>query len=201
MLEISDKQAEMLAFIENFAAKHGYPPTHEEIRAGLNISSKSLVNYHLGALENARLLNRVPNTPRGIQLNLKQNAAQLPLVNTKPADTSPAMLSPADVLELTCNCTSDRSNLFAIKINGNAVKDGFVSEGDIVILQRPDQLKNGELVALRLPAHSQTSFKRYYRENGHVRLQSASAAQNETIVKPADVNIQGKVVAVIRQVE
>ena len=57
-MEISDKQQEMLAFIENFVEENGYPPTYEEIRIGLDISSKSLVNYHLEVLENAALLKR-----------------------------------------------------------------------------------------------------------------------------------------------
>ncbi|MBI1877671.1 MAG: hypothetical protein HYR94_05480 [Chloroflexi bacterium] len=55
-MRISDKQKQMLAFIENFVGENGYPPTHEEIRAGLKISTKSLVNYHLEALEGAALL-------------------------------------------------------------------------------------------------------------------------------------------------
>jgi hypothetical protein len=67
-MRVSDKQKEMLAFIENFVDRNGFPPTHEEIRVGLNISTKSLVNYHLEALEDAALLSRTPNTPRGIRL-------------------------------------------------------------------------------------------------------------------------------------
>ena len=53
---VSDKQRQMLAFIEKFVEDNGYPPTHEEIRVGLDISSKSLVNYHLDALQGAALL-------------------------------------------------------------------------------------------------------------------------------------------------
>ena len=69
MIGISDKQGEMLAFIEDFVNQHGYPPTREEIRVGLNISTKSLVNYHLEALEEAALITRIPNTPRGLKLS------------------------------------------------------------------------------------------------------------------------------------
>jgi repressor LexA len=69
MTGISEKQEEMLAFIQNFVGQNGYPPTYEEIRTGLGISTKSLVNYHLEALEAAQLLTRAPNSPRSIRLN------------------------------------------------------------------------------------------------------------------------------------
>ena len=72
MIGISNKQGEMLAFIETFVTRHGYPPTREEIKTGLNISTKSLVNYHLEALENAALLTRIPNKSRGLKLNYGQ---------------------------------------------------------------------------------------------------------------------------------
>lgn len=199
MKNISDKQAEMLAFIEQFVAERGYPPTYEEIKTGLNISSKSLVKYHLQALENAQLLTRAPNTPRGIQVKTSELAHQLALVDPGAAnsDSSMPLLSPADVLELTVNCVPDDSNLFAL--GGNIFADEFVNRSDIIILRGQNQAKNGDLVAIRLPKKNQTSLKRYFRENGHVRLQSMSAAGVDVLVKPTDVEIRGKVVAVIRQ--
>lgn len=199
MMGISDKQAEMLAFIENFVGECGYPPTYEEIKTGLNISSKSLVNYHLQVLENAQLLSRVPNTPRGIQLKNNDRSQQLPLAGTvaERQDTPLATLSPADVLELTVNCVTNDGNLYAL--GGGTFADGFVNRGDIVILQGQSQASDGELVAIRLPKKNQISLKRYFRENGHVRLKSVSAAHADLVLKPADVEIRGKVVAVIRQ--
>lgn len=201
MTGISEKQAEMLAFIEHFVVERGYPPTYEEIKTGLNISSKSLVNYHLDVLEKAQLLSRVPNTPRGIRLKNGVNVQQLSLVKAveQRADSSLPALSQADVLELTVNCVNDGDNLFALQITPTTCTDEFVSQGDIVIVQGQSRAKNGELVALRLPKKKQTSLKRYYRENGHVRLQSANAAITDMVVSPTDVEIQGKVVAVIRR--
>jgi len=201
MMNISDKQADMLAFIKGFVAEHNYPPTYEEIKTGLNISSKSLVKYHLEALENAQLLSRVPNTPRGIRLKPHRDARQMELTDVTGAALAAALpnLSQADVLELTVNCMANNNNLFALQVNSATLADEFVSQGDIVILQGQRQAKNGDLVAIRLPAKNQIGLKRYYRENGHVRLQSPTAARADLVVKPAEVEIQGKVVAVIRQ--
>jgi repressor LexA len=200
MIGISDKQAEMLAFIKKFAALHGYPPTYEEIKNGLKISSKSLVNYHLAALENAQLLSRVPNTPRGIQLKQEQQATQLALADPVGAtfDTSWPTLSQLDVLELTVNCV-ETSNLLVLQVGQNAHADDSLGHGDIIILQGRTQAQNGDLVAIRMLQQHRSSLKRYYRENGHVRLQSPNAAIADMIVNPTEVEIQGKVVAVIRQ--
>ena len=104
-MQISDKQKEMLAFIENFVGKNGYPPTHEEIRMGLNISTKSLVNYHLEALESAALLSRSPNTPRGIRLMSDRETFSVPLagnLTTSPLTNSNSINEQA-VIELTCD--------------------------------------------------------------------------------------------------
>jgi len=137
MTKISDKQEEMLAFIEKFVTQNGYPPTYEEIRSGLNISTKSLVNYHLEALENARRLTRVPNTPRGIQLTGRGTVVQLPL-KTKGGPALPLAvpaMSQADVLELTLNCVTHPNNVFAL--SGDTVADEFLADDDIVIFARP----------------------------------------------------------------
>lgn len=201
-MKISDKQKQMLAFIENFVGKNGYPPTHEEIRAGLRISTKSLVNYHLEALEGASLLSRSPNTPRGIRLANEREPFTVPLT------TSPTFLLPApsadleaqDVVELTCDIVSNTPDLYALKVRGDSMIDALVNDGDIVIIQRQDQAKNGDLVAVRLLEQDCTTLKHYYRENGHVRLQPANPTLEPVLVKPAAVQVEGKVMAIIRQV-
>lgn len=202
MISISDKQEEMLAFIESFLAENGYPPTYEEIRTGLDISTKSLVNYHLEALENAALLTRVPNTPRGIRLTGENNTLRVPfgrMVTKQPIDFPD--LDDDDVIELTYDIVATRDNLYALKIEDDTMIDALVNDGDIVILQRQTQARNGEMVAVRLLERGETALKRYYRENGHVRLQSATPDVAPVIVAPEAIKVQGKVVAVIRQVD
>lgn len=196
MIAISEKQEAILAFIEAFTAENKYPPTYEEIRSGLGISSKSLVNYHLAALENAHLIARVPNTPRGIQLRPKGQFVQLPLAGSEQPH-----LSQADVLELTFNCITSQDDVFALKVNQTVAAEDFARDGDIVILQRQERAQNGELLALKLPHTVKTSFRRYFRENGHVRLKSPNTGQADIIAKPTDVQIKGKVLAVIRQAD
>lgn len=198
MIDISDRQGEMLAFIEEFVVEHGYPPTREEIRSGLNISTKSLVNYHLEALENADLLTRIPNTPRGLRLNGEQHAG--PTLLDHPA-VELSMLSQDEVLELTYGMVANDNNLYALKVKGDTIVDVQSNHCDVVILKNQAHIQNGEMVAVRLPMAGQTKLKRYYRENGHVRLEPVDAILETMFLNPDAVEIQGKVIALIRQVE
>jgi repressor LexA len=200
---ISDKQHEILAFIKDFVMKQGYPPTYEEIRVGLDISTKSLVNYHLEALENAALLARAPNTPRGIRLTRDGGRVRVPVVDVLTADSAPRPeeLEPRQMLELTYDIVPNGGELYALKVQDNSMIDALVNEGDILILQPQVETKNGELVAARLVDQDRTTLRRYYRENGHVRLEPDNPTAASLIVKLDRVEVQGKVVAVIRQVE
>jgi repressor LexA len=202
-MTVSTKQREMLAFIEDFVAENGYPPTYEEIRIGLNISTKSLVNYHLEALENAALLTRSPNTPRGIRLKSESDTIRVPVLKEEVAHPSTALSDREahDIIELTLDIVPDDQTLYAFKARGDSMLDALVNDGDIIIMQPQTQARNGELVAARLVKQGQTTFRRYYRENGHVRLEPDNGNIESIFVKPDEVEVQGKVVAVIRQVE
>ncbi|NJN95301.1 MAG: repressor LexA [Anaerolineales bacterium] len=199
-MRISDKQKQMLAFIETFVGRNGYPPTLEEIRAGLKISTKSLVNYHLEALAGASLLSRSPNTPRGIRLANEREPFTVPLTSSPILPEPLADLDEQEVVELTCDIVSNTPDLYALKVQGDSMLDALVNDGDIVIIQRQNQAKNGELVAVRLLEQDCTTLKHYYRENGHVRLQPANPTLEPVLVKPAAVQVEGRVMAIIRQV-
>lgn len=196
MIHLSDKQEAMLAFIEEFVDENGYPPTYEEIKQGLNISTKSLVDYHLDVLENAAYITRVPNTPRGIRLKNEGVGVM------RAGNASLPALSAEEIVELTYDIVTNDNNLYALRVQeGAANHDAFVQAGDIVILQRQPRVDNGDMAAVRLLKEGQTTIKRYYRENGHVRLQAVKENKDPLILKPEAVEIQGKVLAVIRQAD
>jgi repressor LexA len=202
-MKISDKQREMLAFIEDFVEENGYPPTYEEIRQGLNISSKSLVNYHLEVLENGAFLRRAPNTPRGIRLANDNDTVQVPFIGRIAAGPPTDFVEDnnREAIELTCDIVPNRDDLFALKVEGDSMMDALVNDGDIVIMQQQVEAENGEMVAVRLIDQNETTLKRFYRENGHVRLQPANPTMAPIFVSPESITIQGKVVAIIRQVD
>ena len=202
MIGISEKQGEMLAFIESFVSQHGFPPTREEIRTGLNISTKSLVNYHLEALENAALITRIPNTPRGLKLMGENGANDATFSMQQSGGYSRADLpglNQDEVIELTYGMVTNNSNLYALKMQ-NDMENDETKKGDIVILQRQSRVQNGDMAVVRFNC-GQLAIKQYFRENGHVRLQSAGVKKQAEIVAPDAVQVEGKVVAIIREVD
>jgi repressor LexA len=203
MINLSDKQEEMLAFIENFVMQHGYPPTREEIRTALDISTKSLVNYHLEVLENADFLKRIPNTPRGLRL-MRENMAR----TARPAKAANRQLNlseleynDGEILELTYGAVTNNSNMFALKIEPDVMTDASLTKGDIVILQDQQQAANGDLVLVRHLKKKTLMLRRYFCENGRIRLEPADAKLEPLFLNIEEVQTQGKVVAIIRQLE
>jgi repressor LexA len=105
-----------------------------------------------------------------------------------------------EVIELTCDIVSNTRNLYALKVQGDSMMDALVNDGDIVVIQRQNQARNGDFVAVKLIDEDRTSLKHFYRENGHVRLQPANPLLEAVLVKPDAVQVEGKVMAIIRQV-
>lgn len=94
-----------------------------------------------------------------------------------------------------------RNELFALEVEGESMIDAMVNDGDIVIMEQAQEARNGEMVAVWLTDKDETTLKYFYRENGHVRLQPANPQMEAIIINdPSTVQIQGKVVMVIRQV-
>jgi repressor LexA len=118
-------------------------------------------------------------------------AAGLPIATGDP--------DPDDYLELTRDIVAEQDGLFALKVAGTSMIDALVNDGDIVILKQQNEARNGEMVAVWLRDRDETTLKRFYRENGHVRLQPANPALAPIYVHPSAVEVQGRVVAVIRQ--
>jgi repressor LexA len=79
--------------------------------------------------------------------------------------------------------------------------DALVNDGDIVVMKRQQQARNGEMVAVRLLDRDETTLKHFFRENGHVRLQPANPTMEPIYMHPSQVEVQGRVVAVVRQLD
>ena len=96
---------------------------------------------------------------------------------------------------------ADASELYAVEISGESMIDAMINDGDIVIMKHALEARNGEMVAVRLSDDDMTTLKYFYRENGKVRLQPANPQMAPIIIEdPSTVEVQGKVVLVIRQV-
>lgn len=206
------RQQAILGFIETFIAGRGYPPTYEEIRQGLALSTKSLVDHHLAALEAAGLIERDRLTPRGLRVVGQERAAApskdsftVPVVGTIVAGApvtafAESIDTASEAILLTSDIAAPQENLFALRVRGNSMVDAMVNDGDLVVMKQQSFARDGDMVAVRLIDRDETTLKHFYREGGRIRLQPANPLMQPIFAHPHNIEIQGKVVAVIRRV-
>ena len=203
MKPLTRKQQAILNFIEEFVAARHYPPTYEEIRAGLGLSTKSLVDYHLTALETAGYIQRDRLTPRGLRLRADDGTFRIPLYGSIGASLPATFYTDAaaEALILTRDIVPDQEGLYALKVRGTSMIDAMVNDGDIVVMKKQSEARNGDMVAARLVDRDETTLKYFFRdEPNRVRLQPANPNLGPIFTHPANIEIQGRVVAVIRRV-
>ncbi|MBI3944264.1 MAG: transcriptional repressor LexA [Chloroflexi bacterium] len=204
---LSDRQQRMLSFIEDYGRVKGYPPSIREIAAHLGNLSTSVVSYNLKILERRGLLERAPEVSRGIKVMdhgtppqtlipmLGKIAAGAPI--PVPGDGRTAQAD--EYLQLSPELLGQGDNLFALQVKGDSMIDALINDGDIVVLKRVETAHNGDMVAAWRVDEEATTLKYYYAERDKVRLQPANPVYEPIILKPENVQVQGKVVAVLRR--
>jgi len=159
--------------------------------------------------ENAvsRVTQAVRNTARQVSELLSipvwgRIGASLP-VPMPPAEGS--YFDPDSTVEIARSLLPARekvNELFALEVSGHSMIDAMVNDGDIVIMKRIQRANNGDMVAVWLEDTDETTLKYFYNENGRVRLQPANPTMEPIIIdNPARVQVQGKVVMIVRRVE
>jgi len=208
MPRVSDTRSRILNFIRRFLDRRGYAPTVRDIARGCNISTPSVVQYHLNMLEEQGHIRRDPEVFRSIQLVERKREAisRVPLLGTIAAGSPipvPApdswTTTPEETLQLTSEVTQDKKDIYALRVKGTSLIDAFVDDGDIVLIQQTSTVEDGELAAVWLKNQQEVTLKKIYREKGRIRLQPANQTMQPMYFKPEEVEIQGKVIAVLRK--
>jgi repressor LexA len=203
MRKATPQQQRILDYIYEYVRTQGYPPTYGEIKETLNLSTKSLVSHHLKSLEAKGHLQLKRNSPRGIRLANPPSPStfRVPIVGQIAAGQPIGFGDwEREFIELTSDIVREQEGLYALRVRGNSMIDALVHDGDLVIVKHQQAADDGDMVAVRLVEENETTLKRFYRENGCVRLQPANPTMQPMYYHPANVEVQGKVVAVIRQV-
>ena len=212
--KLSARQKEMLEYIQEYSHAHGRPPTIREIGQAVKISSTSVVNYNLGKLVDKELLVRDAEVSRGLRLTDKaldmlgrvveelRNLIPIPMkgviVASQPLEVGDAYSDGAiDVSTSLLPANIKREDLFALRVKGDSMIDAMVNENDIVVMRTQTEARNGDMVAVWLD-NDTTTLKYFYNEGSRVRLQPANPTMEPIYVDPARVQVQGKVVMVIR---
>jgi repressor LexA len=222
--KLSERQRQILNFIEAFLDENGYPPTIREIGKAVKIGSTSVVNYNLNKLVREGFLERSQKVSRGLLLvkdndeasNGKGSSAsrvqaaretsviQIPLAGqiaaSKPVEFFGIHYDDDAVVEvpMTMLGKTPPDQVYALNVAGNSMIDAMISDGDVVLLRRQQTADNGDMVAVWLSDDNETTLKYFYNEGSRVRLQPANPEMDPIYVDPAQVEIQGRVLAVMR---
>ncbi|MFC1914115.1 transcriptional repressor LexA [Chloroflexota bacterium] len=211
MKELSTKQQDMLDFIHRFLADNGYPPSIRDIQSGCGLSSTSVVDYNLDILEKKGHLRRHPEVSRGIELvdfsHDSRSWLQVPILGQIaagqpiPAPTPDTwdIAADAETLMVIRELTKGREEIYALKVQGMSMVDALINDGDMVLMQYTNVVDNGEMAAVWLKAEKEVTLKKVYVEPDRVRLQPANSEMQPIYTKPENVEVQGRVIGVIRQ--
>jgi repressor LexA len=206
MARVSQRRQQILRFIREFIERKGYPPTVRDILRGCNISSPAVVQHHLKVLEDQGHIRREPGVRRSITLADRPGyAARVPLLGRIAAGQPiPVPQSdswheePLEMLEVPAGMVPAGEGVYALQVRGLSMIDALIDDGDIVIMQAASTVNDGETAAVWLRAEQEVTLKRVYRERGRVRLQPANRQMEPMYHDPGNVEVQGRVIGVIR---
>jgi repressor LexA len=208
-VELSPRQREILEFVNSHVDAHGYPPTVREIGQAVGLTSPSTVHAHLARLETSGLIRRDKTKPRALEVieggrmrervpahvDVPSRTTVLPLVGEVAAGTGlVADEQVEDMVAVPEQLCADAD--FLLTINGDSMVNAGILDGDLVVVRKQDDARNGEIV-VALMGNEDATVKRFFRESGRVRLQPENDDMEP--MYPEQVKILGVVKAVLRR--
>jgi repressor LexA len=224
---LSLRQQQILEMIREFTTEQGYPPSIRQIGETVGISSTSVVSYNLSILQRKGYLDRDRDVSRGLRLVAEAEAVAIPEAGPATMDFSVAMFSSVSIpvlgviaagspiplpdsgfasteqLVLPSELLKNTDKVYALRVRGTSMIDALIDDGDTVVMRYQTSAENGDMVAAWLKDEKATTLKYFFWEKNRnmVRLQPANPLMEPIYVHPGNLEIQGRVVAVIRQLE
>ena len=207
MNDLTKKQEETLVFIKKYMVAHGYPPSVREICAGMNLSSPATVHTHLKELESKGFIRKQNSKFRTIELlvdneyNEKvetEEVVSVPLLG-KVSCGNPieAIENPDDFFTLPASLIPARESIFTLKCSGDSMINVGIYDNDIVIVQKQNVARNGDIV-VAMTEENEVTLKTFYKENGYIRLQPENDSLAPIIVP--NCVILGKAIGLYRKI-
>jgi repressor LexA len=208
---LTARQQEIWNYLVEYVDRHGYPPTVREIGEEVGLASPSTVHAHLANLERAGLLRRDPTKPRALELlgrerreaapheshDERADVARLPLVGQIAAGGP--LLAEQNIEDYVPMPASTKGD-FVLRVKGESMIDAGILDGDLVIVQRAQDARNGDIVVALAgddESSDEATVKTFYRERDRVRLQPENASLEPIYAR--HVQILGRVVGVFRE--
>jgi repressor LexA len=204
-MAITKRQREVYDFISEFVAGKGYSPSFEEIGEALGLSSLATVHKHISNLESKGLLKRDYNRSRSIDVVPIRGKAKtpppeirydLPLLGRIAAGRPVEQVEQPETISLTD--FTKAKDVFVLQVTGESMQDEHIVDGDYVLVEKAQTARNGEIV-VALVNGSETTLKRFFKEGDMIRLQPSNATMEPIMVPAANVQVQGRVVGVLRK--
>lgn len=202
-MALTKRQKEILDFIRSFVEEYGYSPSFEEIAEFFGYRSLATVHEHLSNLEAKGYIRKNYNESRSIELVSGEEAGsrpdELPLFGLVAAGEPIEAIEGNETLAVPEDMvTGTQHEHYVLRVRGDSMIEEQIRDGDYVVVQSRETAHNGEMV-IALIDDERATVKKFYRENGHVRLQPANPDLSEMIFDEGRVRVQGIVVGVIRK--
>jgi repressor LexA len=207
-MALTRRQKEVMDFLSGFIEKHGYSPSYEEVASGLGLASLATVHKHIQALEAKQYLRRSYNHSRSLEIGdryLSEEKARVhrdgensvPLLGRIAAGVPVEAIPNPEPLHFS-DFVRDKDS-YALQVRGDSMIEDHICSGDFVLVERTDSVKNGDII-VALVDGTDATLKRYYLEpDGRVRLQPANSSIPPILVDRAQLQIQGRLLAVMRK--
>ena len=208
-MALTKRQKEVLDFLADFIESNGYSPSYEEMAAALNLASLATVHKHISALESKNYVQRSYNQSRSLEVSpqyiddlraSKQSSGrgtEVPLLGRIAAGSPVEAISGNEQLQFSDFVGN--SETFALEVRGDSMIEDHICSGDYVLVEKTGTARDGEIV-VALVNGSDATLKRFYREaDGQIRLQPANSEMKPIYVDPDSLEIQGRVLAVMRK--
>jgi repressor LexA len=200
---LTRRQKEILTFIQRYSEAHGYPPSVREIGQALGLTSSSTVHSHLTALERKGYLRRDPSKPRALEILRDEREVPskkvipLPVIGTVTAGLPIlAEQNIEDYFPLPQEFVRS-DDCFILKVRGDSMIDAGIFDGDLLVVRRQPTANNRDIVVARVD--DEATVKRFFKEDGRIRLQPENPRMEPTYVRGDRVAIEGVALAVIRR--
>ena len=200
MQPLTKRQREILDYLNEFIEQQGYAPSLEEIGRRFGLSSLATVHKHLTNLQDKGFIRRAWNRSRSVELvptRMGGRALDLPLLGYVAAGAPIEAVVSDETVTVPEDLVGTRDT-YALRVRGNSMIDEQIRDGDLVVVEDRQTAHNGEMVIALLEG-TEVTLKKFYRENGHIRLQPANDAVAPIIMRADRVQLQGVVVGVMRR--
>jgi repressor LexA len=196
---LTKRQREIFDYLSDFIQQHGYAPSLEEVGKRFNLSSLATVHKHLTNLQEKGFIRRAWNRSRSVEVVPAKSgrSVEVPLLGYVAAGAPIEAIVGAESISIPEDMVGKRET-YVLRVRGDSMIDEQIRDGDFVIVEDRQTAENGEMVIAMLEG-SDVTLKKFYRENGHVRLQPANPVMSPIVVSADRVQVRGVVIGVMRR--